>query len=296
MYTANQELIKNTVECIEHKINEPVTLDDLSEELNLSKYHLLRLFKALTGKTPMDYVRGRKLTKSLNDLLNTRLKIIDIAMEYAFDYEQTYIRAFRGLFDVSPTAYRSRPREIAVVPKYDTSFVHDLSQGIILEPYFCMKPEFYVTGMGTEIVHSENSACLTANKFALDFYKNYMPLVKDKIDEKVYIGLVKYSENPEYSNYYISSVEVASHQVVSEPLQCYRVPTNTYAVFKYIGFHPYKEININTLGQVYHYIDFEWVPKTKYNGKREYHFERVDLKVCSENYCEAEIFMPITEN
>lgn len=102
MYTANLELIKNAVDCIELKINEPITLDGLSKELNLSKYHLLRLFKALTGKTLMEYVRGRKLTESLIELLNTRLKIIDIAMEYAFEYEQTYTRAFKGLFEFRP--------------------------------------------------------------------------------------------------------------------------------------------------------------------------------------------------
>lgn len=162
-----------------------------------------------------------------------------------------------------------------------------------MEPYFCMKPEFFITGIQTEIVHYENSIDLTANKFALDFYKNYMPLIKDKIDEKVYIGLVKYSEDPAYSNYYISSVEVVSYQEVAEPLCCCSVPTNTYAVFKYIGFHPYEEININTLAEVYEYIYSEWMPKTKYDGERDYHFERVDLKVCSENYCEAEVFMPI---
>ncbi len=293
MYRADSELVGKAVTCIEKKLREPITLDSLSDDVNVSKFHMLRLFKALTGQTPMDYARARKLTESLNELLNSRLKIIDIAIEYAFEYEQTYIRAFKGLFNTTPSAYRRKPTEIPVVPKYDLSFVHNLSQGILLEPYFCMKPEFFVTGIKSEIIHEENVKDLTANKIALDFYEQFMPQIKDKVYESVYIGLVKYSARPEYSNFYIPSVEVSSFQNVSEPFLCLSMPMNTYAVFKYIGFHSFMEINIRTLMEVYNCIDFEWAPKTSYVLAGDYHFERIDSKVCSESYCEAEIFMPI---
>lgn len=43
----------------------------------------------------MEYVQSRKLTSSLNELLSTNMRIIDIGLNYGFDYEQSYIRAFR---------------------------------------------------------------------------------------------------------------------------------------------------------------------------------------------------------
>jgi len=40
--------IENTIENIERKIKNGINLDQLSEEVGISKYHLHRLFKSLT--------------------------------------------------------------------------------------------------------------------------------------------------------------------------------------------------------------------------------------------------------
>lgn len=85
-------MIHNLIQLIEEDIHENIDLDMLARETGFSKYYIDRLFKALTGQPLMNYVRGRRLTRSLDDLANTRLNMIDIAQEYQFSYEQTYIR------------------------------------------------------------------------------------------------------------------------------------------------------------------------------------------------------------
>lgn len=105
MQTDQINMIHNLIQLIEENIHENLDLDVLAEETGFSKYYIDRLFKALTGQTLINYVRGRRLTRSLDDLVNTRLHIIDIAQEYRFSYEQTYIRAFKQQFHMTPAQY-----------------------------------------------------------------------------------------------------------------------------------------------------------------------------------------------
>ena len=73
------QVTEKVMEFIEGHLKEKITLEGISESVNISKYHLHRLFKAITGKRLMDYVRGRKLAMSIQDLSETDLRIIDIA-------------------------------------------------------------------------------------------------------------------------------------------------------------------------------------------------------------------------
>ena len=96
----------SVIEYIEANIREKIDLDDISCHVGLSKFHLNRIFKAITNRQLMDYVRNRKLTLSLFDLLNTSLKISDISAEYGFHHEQSYIRSFKNTIGLSPNQFR----------------------------------------------------------------------------------------------------------------------------------------------------------------------------------------------
>jgi AraC family transcriptional regulator len=78
----------------------------LADKFSLSKGHLCRLFKLAFGQSLGAYIRSRKLSASIEDLLNTNMNIVDIAIEYGFDYEQSYIRSFKREFGITPGSLR----------------------------------------------------------------------------------------------------------------------------------------------------------------------------------------------
>lgn len=98
MESASQNIdrLKNIVDYIEMHIKDDISLEDMSKTAALSKYHLDRVFKLLTDKSLIDYVRSRKLSSSVELLLNSDLSVLDIALEYNFHHEQSYIRSFRN--------------------------------------------------------------------------------------------------------------------------------------------------------------------------------------------------------
>lgn len=298
MDIASRALIEEAIDLIEKNVREPLSLDDVSGHLHVSKYHMHRLFKALTGQPLMTYVRGRRLSASVTELLETNHNIIDIAEEFQFDYEQSYERAFKRLFGLSPGDVRRRRCEVSVVQKVDCGLIYDLPQGVLLCPRYCIVPAFCVAGVEALINHAENLEKLTANTLALDFYETLREKVPDRVNDSVYYGLISYSENPAAANHYMPCIEIASKQnrtvqKLPEPLLCRSIPTNTYAVFRYVGFHDPHILSMQNLGSLYEVIDTIWNPSTQYEQAAPYHFERMDLAKCSSTYCEAEIYLPV---
>ena len=111
-----QDLLKNVLIDIEEGIREGINADTLAKKHTLSSIHLQRLFK-LTFNQPLGtYIRSRKLTASLESLLGTDSTLINIALDYGFEYEQSYLRSFKREFGVTPGAIRKTGRTVKVTP------------------------------------------------------------------------------------------------------------------------------------------------------------------------------------
>jgi len=100
-------LLNNILIDIEKGIRNGINTDIIAGKHNLSSIHLQRLFR-FTFKQPLGaYIRSRKLTESLNDILYTDKKIIDIAFEYGYSFENSYSRSFKREFGISPGNLRN---------------------------------------------------------------------------------------------------------------------------------------------------------------------------------------------
>jgi AraC family transcriptional regulator len=99
-------LLENVLTDIEKGIKDGINLNTLADKYALSERHLRRLFKFAFKQTLAGYIRSRKLAVSLGDLLKTDFTILDIALDYGFEYEQSYRRAFKREFGITPGEYR----------------------------------------------------------------------------------------------------------------------------------------------------------------------------------------------
>jgi len=99
-------LLESVLIDIEKGVKEGINLNTLAEKYALSERHLRRLFKFAFKQTLAGYIRSRKLAVSLDDLLKTNSTLFDIALEYGFEYEQSYRRAFKHEFGITPGEYR----------------------------------------------------------------------------------------------------------------------------------------------------------------------------------------------
>lgn len=283
--------IEAVVDYIEANIKAPITLESIAAHIHVSKFHLHRIMRTATGMPLAEYVRARKLSHSVRMLLNPELRVIDICAEYHFQYEQTYIRAFKKQFGVTPAAFRSQTEGLRIIEKYDVSRLANVAGGIVFEPYFIVKPSFTVVGL-TYLIHAEtNLTAKTATHVGNYYFYEHRPLIPNRTHDTVYIGLTELVADPEYSEYTPSS-EVHSTEGVPAGYSIKQLPANTYIVFKYIGDFHANQLSFSHLKQLWEHID-RWLPTSAYYHSAPYFYEHIDLSVSREDYCEVELFIPV---
>ncbi len=194
---------------------------------------------------------------------------------------------------MTPAQYIKCQIELPIEQKLDLNAFHKVGDGLLVELRMCVKPKFCVQGLESEIVHLENLKYKTTNQQAEEVWKDYLPFMENVINRNIYIGLVRYTEHVEYSNYYVSGTEVELGTSCKAPIVSYEIEPYEYAVFRYVGCHSPHDITFEALLSIYRFIN-NWKSTTVYHQVAPFHFERVDLQVCSDDYCEMDIYMPIT--
>jgi len=111
--------VQKLQEYMEENLNRTMTLKELADAVGYSPWHMARIFKEVTGKTPFEYLRGLRLTKAALVLRDQNPKIIDVALDFVFDSQEGFTRAFSKEFGVSPYKYSKTtpPIQLFLPPK-----------------------------------------------------------------------------------------------------------------------------------------------------------------------------------
>ena len=102
-------IIRDLLSWLEGHLDQPLSLDNVAAKAGYSKWHLQRMFKDVTGHAIGAYIRARRLSKSAVALRLTARPILDIALQYRFDSQQTFTRAFKKQFSLTPALYGNSP-------------------------------------------------------------------------------------------------------------------------------------------------------------------------------------------
>ena len=91
---------------LDQTYGEPVTLSEMAGWANLSRYHFVRVFRAVVGDSPHQYLIGTRLRAAADRLLDTRAPVTEIAFGVGFNDLSHFHATFRRAFGVSPRAWR----------------------------------------------------------------------------------------------------------------------------------------------------------------------------------------------
>ena len=93
--------IRQVLSYINEHLSEPLDVEQLSEQLYLSRYHFMRLFKAQTGSTVHAYIRQKRLLWAAR-LIREGVPAGKAAADSGFGDYSAFHRAFRDSFGISP--------------------------------------------------------------------------------------------------------------------------------------------------------------------------------------------------
>jgi AraC-like DNA-binding protein len=90
---------------------EKIDLGNIADEAYFSKFHFLRLFKTIYGKSPHQYVIKVRMDKAM-DLLRAETSVSDTCYAVGFESLSSFSGLFKRLVGVSPSVYLSQQQQI----------------------------------------------------------------------------------------------------------------------------------------------------------------------------------------
>lgn len=104
----SQPKLAEAVSLMEANIEEPMTLDELSHHVGLSRRQLERLFQRYLNCVPTRYYLELRLERARQLLLQTSMPVVDIALACGFISAPHFSKCYRDTFSLPPRDERRR--------------------------------------------------------------------------------------------------------------------------------------------------------------------------------------------
>ncbi len=98
--------INKALQLIHNQPELPWTLDELANEVAMSRAAFADHFNHLVGSPPKTYLTAWRMQQAHNLIKETVLPILTIAAKVGYTSDATFIRAFQRFFEVTPAEYR----------------------------------------------------------------------------------------------------------------------------------------------------------------------------------------------
>lgn len=107
----DEKFINNAVKCVEEHISDPeFSVEDLSHELGISRAHFYKKILALSGKSPLEFIRTIRLQHAAQLLEKSQLTVAEVAYQVGFNNPKYFARYFKEMYHVLPSAYAAGKR------------------------------------------------------------------------------------------------------------------------------------------------------------------------------------------
>jgi len=318
--------VQKAIDYIDDNIANPLDARSIADHIAISVSYLKKIFKSVTDLSLIDYARARKLNHCLDLLNRTKKTISDIALSNGYDYEQSFSRAFKQRFGISPKHYRDNTTEIELIPKLDLSFIIELKDAMIVQPVFRRLPAFQLGGL-LHRVSIEDKYQYKPSILGKDFYYNHKDDITSPVRNDDYYGYTLPDDAYESSTRYLTGLKVDANSKLPEGYHGYtlpddayesstryltglkvdansklpegyhieNVPEQTYIVFKFIGNFDASKITWEHLKSIWEFRD-KYLKKAHNIHERIYgYFEYIDTRISSDDYCELELYVPIKD-
>ena len=183
------ESLNRAIHFIENHLDKKILLKDIAKEAFLSEYHFHRIFKSLTGETVKEFLLRLKIERAAMRLKHSKDGIGQIAFENGFENHETFTRAFKRYFQLSPQEYRETIQEVVVKKK--TEYLNqsmNLDKLQVEEPTVEHIPDLHLayirhTGSYDNVASSFQRLMLwAATHFVLKFTPTTLGIVHDNPD------------------------------------------------------------------------------------------------------------------
>lgn len=135
LYKEYTSRINRTFDYIEANLEKEMTLEELADVANFSKYHFNRIFHSFVGETPFRFILRLRLERAASLMLaNRNESITQIAFRCGFADAAVFSKNFKNFFGVSASQYKKEKLKVDNFNKTDSNLEQKKEVPV---PYFC---------------------------------------------------------------------------------------------------------------------------------------------------------------
>lgn len=268
--------IQRGIDYIETNLHHDIDIAQVADAANMSRWHFQRIFKAITGDTVKSYIRTRRFSEALESLLATDRAIIDIAVAAGFESQESFTRAFKQYFSLTPGQFRAigESRKFMRRARIQEQYLQHINTGVSREPDIRHFEACTYVGLRTSYYGADSEK----NNFA-DKLQNLWDVFIPRMDEiphavpDIGFGLIEQTGNSaELLNYYSVMQVTGTADVLPRDMLSLTVSAGRYAVFTHDGDPLLLDDTVN-------YIYGTWLPQSGFE-----HSGAEDIEIYGEAY------------
>ncbi|SDF02220.1 AraC family transcriptional regulator [Sporomusa acidovorans] len=287
------QALENAIIYIENHLGEDITVEDVARAAGYSYYHLTRQFSAILGENVGSYIKRRRLADGAKKLLYTNERIIDIAMENGFASSEAFSRAFKAVYQVSPSLYRKNRLDLFISAKerLEPKLLRHRVQNITVHPKIVELPDIQVAGLRGQTTLRDNILPQLWTQFnaLVDAIPNRKAGGRGfGICEACNEGNSIYSMSDNVLFSEVVAVEVNGFSGLSEAFVAKTLQAGRYAVFTHKG-------SLALLKETFDYIWGTWFLNTQEKVDCREDFELYDERFLGYGHPDSqiELYIPI---
>ena len=108
----DEKLLERIMECINKNLaNSDLSVDMIADKAGISRVHLHRKMKELTGQTPHDFIRNIRLKKAAQLLTTQGMNVTEVMYACGFSNSASFSTVFKKFYGMSPRDYMKEHEE-----------------------------------------------------------------------------------------------------------------------------------------------------------------------------------------
>jgi signal transduction histidine kinase/DNA-binding response OmpR family regulator len=108
----DEKLLERVMQAINHNLNNAdLNVDKIADEVGISRVHLHRKMKELTGQTPHDFIRNIRMKKAASLLASGDMNVSEVMYACGFSNAASFSTVFKKMYGMSPREYMNEHAE-----------------------------------------------------------------------------------------------------------------------------------------------------------------------------------------
>ena len=266
-------------------IDTNIDIEELSIDLDVSKFHMHRIFKEAFGKNIYESIKSIRLQKASNLLLTNKYSTISqIANDCGYSSQSSFIKAFKERFEISPKQWRNGGYK-------------EYSHKILLQSASAMQSTADFSNKTPEIVKMPvfESFYIRNRGYNINIKQTWQKLQAWILSNDInnYQQIALFHDNPTITplnecQYIACIVTDEKENIKSDRLPNFLISDGVYAKFDLQGKH-------GDVLKFIHWVYHEWLPKSEFETttKPSYVIYRKNNFLSSDNEFDLSFYVSI---